>query len=224
MPLVDLLNASAVTQRPYTWRASLPSLGAQIRAIASALAAANDPQKALANLDRLAAQSPVGSNGVTFVPYEHLLNPRVSDRPRGLFFGITPSTVPGDLARAALESFGFSLRFVADVTRQRARDRRVFAAGGGSRSDLWVRMTSAILGHQQYRRGGAAAALGTALIALLSQRRLSTTDAAALLRTCTPSVAVRVDRAPRYDDAYRRFTAAVMGLPASRTASRQSAR
>lgn len=205
VPLVDMLSVANVTKAPYTWRASVPLLGRHMRGIAMRLSPSTDSGASLALLDRLAEQSAAGGNGVVFIPHDHLLTPSVFDNPRGAFAGITPRTRREDVARAALESFGFSLRLVARVTGQPFAERRLFAAGGGARSGPWVKMTSAIIGQPQWRRGAAADALGTALLAMLSQHQPSAAGANRLLRTCVPLERVPCGRRDRYRDAFRRF-------------------
>lgn len=82
--------------------------------------------------------------------------------------------------------------------------RAIFAAGGGSRSDLWLRIRANVLGRPIYRASNGEAALGAAVIAAAGSRFGSLQAAAAAL-TSTEST-IEPDRlVPAYDDGYRRF-------------------
>lgn len=98
----------------------------------------------LADFDTLARSAPPGANGVTLLPY--LDGERTPNRPTatGTFTGITSTTEPADIARAAVEGLLCSL---ADaVTALQLTARRVLLIGGGSRSEAVQRLSSSFFG------------------------------------------------------------------------------
>jgi xylulokinase len=103
---------------------------------------------------------------VTFI---HDVNRRdklwMSAQPKAAIVGITPDTKPSEVYRAALEAFGYALRRNLEVASPEVRTRRVFAAGGGARTDLWRQVVSDIIGHKQMWHSNSSGAFGGALLA-----------------------------------------------------------
>lgn len=98
----------------------------------------------LADFDTLARSGLPGANGVTLLPY--LDGERTPNRPTatGTFTGITSTTEPADIARAAVEGLLCSL---ADaVTALRLTASRVLLIGGGSRSAAVQLLSSSFFG------------------------------------------------------------------------------
>lgn len=98
----------------------------------------------LAEFDVLARSGPAGANGVVLLPY--LDGERTPNRPSatGTFSGITSTTEPADIARAAVEGLLCSL---ADaITALQLTARRVIMIGGGSRSEAVQLLSSSFFG------------------------------------------------------------------------------
>jgi sugar (pentulose or hexulose) kinase len=120
-------------------------------------------------IDEAAKASPIGSNGVMFNP-TLAGAPASSDYPniKGAFLNITLGTTFNDLARSVLEGVAFEL---CDVYRKllelTSLNGNLVIVGGGSRSPLWLRMFSDILGVNVSRLNTEqdAAALGAAATA-----------------------------------------------------------
>jgi xylulokinase len=91
-----------------------------------------------------AAASPVGANGVTFMPYlAGERTPYLSPDLRGAFHGLSLASGRGDIVRAVLEGVACSLRDAAEVMAPMASPSRYLATGGGARSDLWLSLVAA---------------------------------------------------------------------------------
>lgn len=89
--------------------------------------------RTLDEFDALARTAPPGANGVVLLPY--LDGERTPNRPSatGVFTGVTSTTEPADVARAAVEGLLCSL---ADaVTALNLTAARIILIGGGSRSE-----------------------------------------------------------------------------------------
>ena len=89
-------------------------------------------------MNRDAAESVPGSNGVIFVPYltgERC--PYPDPNARGSFYGLTLGTKRSDITRSVLEGVTFSMKQVADIIDRFSPCKKVFISGGGSVSPLW---------------------------------------------------------------------------------------
>jgi xylulokinase len=95
----------------------------------------------------LAAEAPVGSGGLLFLPYltgERTIHGEM--RSRGIFFGLTMSHNRANLIRAVMEGVVFSLRRVLGVFRELGiQPKRVVTMGGGARSALWCQIMADVL-------------------------------------------------------------------------------
>jgi sugar (pentulose or hexulose) kinase len=123
-----------------------------------------------AQLESLAAESPPGARGVSFVPSlagDGVIVP--DSQARGGFVGLSLATTRADLARAVLEGVALELRIVADkIADAGISPKQVALTGGGSRSDRWSQIVADALGVRVLRsrdpnpglRGAAMFALG----------------------------------------------------------------
>lgn len=86
-----------------------------------------------------AESSPVGSNGIIFLPY--LMGERTpynDPNARGVFFGLNMTHGRGDMTRAILEGVCFGLRDSLEILRSlKVPVEEIRVSGGGSRSSLW---------------------------------------------------------------------------------------
>lgn len=105
----------------------------------------------LMNLE--AANSPVGANGLIFLPY--LMgerSPRWNPRARGAFIGLTIRHNRADMIRAVLEGVTMNLRVILDAfTSQGARIRAMRVIGGGARGRFWSQMMANLYGMPVHR-------------------------------------------------------------------------
>lgn len=101
-----------------------------------------------AALDRMAALSPPGSNGVLFLPYlSGCVDPDACEQAKAVFFGASLSTGRGDFARAVLESTAFVLADFLDMLDALGCPcREVRSLGGGASSALWQQIKADVCG------------------------------------------------------------------------------
>ncbi len=121
-----------------------------------------------AEVERLVAASPAGSNGVIFLPY---LNgertPHRDPNARGTLVGVSSFHSRGDVLRSIYEGVVFALRegteLISDLGTEISSVRIV---GGGSRSKSWCQMIADNLGREVWLPGvDEGAAYGTARLA-----------------------------------------------------------
>ena len=111
-------------------------------------AAAEGKGDAFDLLTRQAAEVPVGSGGVIFLPYMMgERSPLWHTNARGVFFGLSLATPKAALVRSILEGAAFALRHNMEVAlRAGAEVRELRSVGGCSRSDLWNQIKADVLG------------------------------------------------------------------------------
>lgn len=83
-------------------------------------------------------QSPVGSNGVIFLPY--LLGeraPRWNPNARGAFLGLKSENTKGDMLRSVLEGVTMNLSIILDILRQQVKIDEMLVIGGGAKGAVW---------------------------------------------------------------------------------------
>ena len=90
-------------------------------------------------MDKEAATSPIGANGVFFHPYlQGERCPYWDPSLRASFTGVSIASTRGDFCRALLEGVAFSLRDCYGTLQEMGLPvKRIFLIGGGARSKLW---------------------------------------------------------------------------------------
>ncbi|MCL2864729.1 MAG: xylulokinase [Lachnospiraceae bacterium] len=91
------------------------------------------------------AKSPVGANGIIFLPY--LLGeraPRWDPYAKGAFIGLKPENNHGDMLRSVLEGVTMNLAIVLDVLRGSIEIDEIMVLGGGAKGDIWRQMMADI--------------------------------------------------------------------------------
>jgi xylulokinase len=85
------------------------------------------------------ARSPVGANGVIFLPY--LLGertPRWNPKARGAFIGLNLEHTREDMLRSVLEGVTMNLGIILDILRQDVPDiNEITVIGGGAKGEVW---------------------------------------------------------------------------------------
>src|SRR5690606_3087142 len=100
-------------------------------------------------LSAMAAGAPAGSGGVRYYPYlAGERSPFQNPHARAAFTGLSTATEPEHLVRAVMEGVAFALRTIAEAM---PAGERLYAAGGGARSDVWCRIIAAVLQRPVYR-------------------------------------------------------------------------
>jgi xylulokinase len=115
------------------------------------LADGTPTEEALAQLNALAADAPVGSGGVVFTPWLNGERTPVDDPGlRGGWFGLSLTTDRADLVRSVFEGVALNARWMFDAVRgfvgKEHRIDRLTFVGGGARSDLWCQVMADVLG------------------------------------------------------------------------------
>ncbi|MBE6990929.1 MAG: hypothetical protein E7426_09350 [Ruminococcaceae bacterium] len=104
-----------------------------------------------AEMDRLAAEKPVGSDGLMFFPYLTGAScPNWDASVRGAFLHMEAYHDSGHFSRAVMEGVGYALAealqlFIRQVG---APSGRICCGGGGARSTLWTQILSDIFGRE----------------------------------------------------------------------------
>lgn len=96
-----------------------------------------------------AAQAPVGSEGLIFLPYlSGERTPYPNPNARGVFFGLSLRHGRSHMIRAVLEGVAYGLRDSFEIVESMgvAID-EVRASGGGARSNLWRQIQTDVTGH-----------------------------------------------------------------------------
>lgn len=119
-------------------------------------------------LTRSAAEAPVGSEGLIFLPYlSGERTPYPNPNARGVYFGLSLRHKKPHLIRALLEGVAYGLRDSLELmTALGININQVRASGGGARSDLWMEILANVFSKTIIRSSSEeGAALGAALIA-----------------------------------------------------------
>ena len=141
------------------------------------LAGKTPPGELYADIDRIAAQSPPGSNNVIFTPWLYgerspINNPSL----RGQIFNIELDTTRADLCRAVMEGVAFNIRwgmqYVEKLSAKKLRPStdEIRLIGGGSKSGIWCQIFADVLQRPVVRMMNPqmACAQGVAAIAMVS--------------------------------------------------------
>jgi xylulokinase len=101
-------------------------------------------ENAYAELTRLAAISPAGSNGLISLPYfEGERTPLHDPQARGMWFGLNLRHTQGDLYRSILEGVAFGIRHNLEIMQaEGVSPKRILAVGGGTKNRLWLQIVA----------------------------------------------------------------------------------
>jgi xylulokinase len=129
---------------PGTWHA----MGVMLSAAGSAAWLRHALAADLATLDGEAAGWEPGAEGLLFAPYlAGERTPHADANARGAFTGLSVRHDRGALWRAMLEGVAYGLRDSLELLRALGVQPEVGrVSGGGARSELWLRIVSAVLG------------------------------------------------------------------------------
>jgi xylulokinase len=164
------------------------------------------PGVAFGELAASAAEVPVGSEGLVFLPYlTGERSPHPDPLARGAFVGLTVAHDRRHMTRAVLEGVAFGLRDGLDLMIEAgtAPPSQIHASGGGTASPLWRQILADVLGAEIATVNTTeGAAYGAGLLAAVGAGWFASVDAAceALVvatRAATPGADV-----PRYAEAH----------------------
>lgn len=156
-----------------------------------------------------AMRSPIGSNGVTFLPcMGGAMTPTWNGCARGTFTGLTLSHTLDDLSRAVFEGISFGLKDNVDRFEEIGMDcSSVRIVGGSTKSPFWCQMKADVLGKPLVAtKNPEGAAIGAAMLASVAEGNFASLDEAAeamveLGAEYEPDLVKKA----AYDEAYQRY-------------------
>lgn len=131
-------------------------------------AAENAGENPYAALARMAKDVPIGSNGLTVLPYFSGERTPINDpMAKGVIFGLSLLSTRADIYNACLEGVGCAIGQHFDIFREMGlQTRRVAAVGGGTKNEKWLQIVSDIANRaQEVPIVSIGAAYGDALLA-----------------------------------------------------------
>ena len=149
----------------------------------------------------------LGNNTVYFLPY--LMGERcpINDtNASGMFIGLRPNSTRAEMVLAVLEGVAFAVRDNVEIAKKLGISiEKSTVCGGGSRSDLWLKIISNILNIElQVPKAEEGPALGAARLAMVGCGEYATVAECATVeikKTVTPDKAL----AERYEKKYKKF-------------------
>ncbi|GAA3598268.1 xylulokinase [Kribbella ginsengisoli] len=158
----------------------------------------------------LAANAPVGSDGVTFVPaLTGSMTPRWNAGLRAAFNGLSMNHTRSNLARAVLEGCAFALRDIVErISDLGLGGDEVRIVGGGGRSQLWNQIKADVLGRPVRRvLSPDGTALGVASLAAVSAGFFPSLEAATdiVIELGKSQIEPDAKRHARYESAYHDY-------------------
>jgi xylulokinase len=130
-------------------------------------AAGGDGSRAFAEMDRMAASAPPGSDGLLFHPYlQGERGPHWDPHLRASFIGLTMRHGRAHFVRALYEGIAFSVRDLLEAAQAEGLAFSGFRLiGGGARSALWRQIIADMLGVEIEQPENGDASFGAALVA-----------------------------------------------------------
>lgn len=179
------------------------------------LAPGGDGAAAFAEMDRLAAETPAGSEGLLFHPYlQGERAPHWDPLLRADYVGLTFAHGRGHLVRALYEGIAFSLRDILEQFRARQLvpgSARI--VGGGARSATWRQIIADVLDLPITQPLVTDASFGAALVAGIGTGVFA--DAQAAVAACVregPAVLPRAAFRPLHEELFGLYREAAQGL------------
>lgn len=160
----------------------------------------------VAEMERLAAGVPAGSDGVAFIPaLSGAMAPKWSATARGCFYGMTAAHGTGHLARAVFEGCAFAMRDVLERLRALGTPSgNVMLLGGGAKSSLWACIRADVAGVPVVVPDRVdTSQMGAAMLAAVAGGLQSDLNAcAALVREGSVTISPNYERREAYGIAY----------------------
>ena len=166
-----------------------------------------------AEMMKLAANVPAGSEGLTILPYFSGERTPLNDpKAKGMIFGLNLQHTRGHIYKAILEGIGYGINQHFEIFDEKQMGtKKVMAVGGGTKNPVWLQAVSDISGKQQFvAEVETGAAYGDALIAALSvgfyKDCAEVAENIRIARAVNPDASVAEAYAPgkaRYADLYQ---------------------
>ena len=130
----------------------------------------------------LAEKTPIGAEGLFFLPYlTGERTPHFDPYARGVFFGLSLKHSLGHIVRAVMEGVSFGLKDSAEIMKQTGMKMgRLCLSGGGAKSPFWSQMFADLLETEIHRLAvDEGPSFGAALLAMVGTKRFKDVPAAA---------------------------------------------
>lgn len=188
----------------YNLAAGMSTTGSLTRWLRDEFARELPRESAYAELFAQAAAVEPGAGGLLLLPYFSGERTPINDpKARGVLVGLSLAHTRGHVFRAALEGVAFGIRHNVDTFIGSGADvKRIFAVGGGTKSDVWLQIVSDVCGIPQVVPAQTiGASYGDAFLAGCAAGLLGRGDLGAWLR---PGRLIEPDgsRRARYDALY----------------------
>jgi xylulokinase len=156
-----------------------------------------------------AAVTPVGADGLFFLPYlAGERTPHADPLARGAFVGLTLAHTRGHMVRAILEGVTYSLRdCLAIIEEQGVAVKQIRASGGGAKSGFWRQMQADVMGKSVVTMAAdEGPAYGVALLAAVGAGQYKdVVEACAATVKTTSETKSRAKVKQRYDAAFPEY-------------------
>ena len=145
-PIIDkarrIFNWAHVVPNMYIPCGTMQAAGASIKWIKEMLLEGiRDETEAYNYMNEIVNKSPIGSNGITYLPY--LMgerSPRWNPKARGCFLGMDMSSSKEDLIRSVYEGISLNLEVIRQILDQGDKSSEILVTGGGAKSLAWLQM------------------------------------------------------------------------------------
>ena len=132
-------------------------------------------KRPFSELDREAAETPAGSEGLIFVPYlAGERTPYMDPKAKGVYFGLSMKHEQGHLVRATMEGVLYNLRECLRIMDENGvPTQKVISSGGAAKGKTWKQIQADVLGMPVYTTATEEEACQGAAIQAVFQRHLS---------------------------------------------------
>ncbi|MDJ0818184.1 MAG: FGGY-family carbohydrate kinase [Desulfobacterales bacterium] len=166
------------------------------------------PGRSVAEWENLARQSSPGAGGITSLPYfAGERTPLHDPNAKGVIFGMSLSSTPGDLYRSLQEAVGYGIRHnIEELEKAGARAARILAIGGASESRHLMQIVTDITGcSQNLPQQKLGACYGDAFLAAVGSNYLHSTADIGRWVCMEDEIKPSTANQEIYDKGYERF-------------------
>jgi xylulokinase len=166
------------------------------------------PGRTVGQWENLASESSPGAGGITSLPYfAGERTPLHDPAAKGVFFGMSLSSAPGDVYRSLQEAVGYGIRHnIEEMEKAGARADRIMAIGGASASRQLMQIITDITGcPQNLPRQKLGACYGDAFLAAVGSDYISSIDEISRWVRMEEEITPRETAKAIYDQGYERY-------------------
>ncbi|MDC7227798.1 MAG: FGGY family carbohydrate kinase [Spirochaetales bacterium] len=168
------------------------------------------PGRSLPEWENLAAAAAPGAGGITILPYfAGERTPINAPDAKGVIFGLSLQSSPGDIFRALQESVGYGIKHnIEEMRRQGTGARRIIAIGGASGSRQLMQVISDITGVSQFIPDiGLGACYGDAFLAAVGTGHFNSSAEAGKWVGVADEIVPDKDLFGFYEEGYKKYRA-----------------